>query len=103
MMLNWSSFYAEQEVPNSLPRCETNRLSLFFESSSDSSLACHAIKLIKKSTEFLNPGQTAVMACDQPMYAVAKQLQWTGLYPDIREQHFLRCFMGFILKKHPHD
>ena len=56
MMLNCSSVYAEQEVPNSLPRCKTNLLPLFSESSTDPSMVCHAMKLIKKSIEFLNPG-----------------------------------------------
>ena len=59
IVLNWSLFYAEQEVPNLLPIGETNLLLLFFVSSPDSSL-----KLIKKSTKFLNPGHTALMACD---------------------------------------
>ena len=72
-----------------MPRCETNLLPFFSESSTDSSWVGHAMKLIKKSSKFLNDGQTAVMACDEPIYAVAKQLQWTELYPDIFEQHFL--------------
>ena len=74
MVLYCSSFKTEQEVPNSLLRGETNMLPLFAESSTDSSLVCHAVKLIKKSIKFLNYGQTAVMACDQPVYAVAKQV-----------------------------
>ena len=57
------------------------------------------MKLIKKSTEFLNPDHTAVMACDQQMYAVAKQSQWTELYPDICEQHFFVMFCGLHFKK----
>ena len=26
--------------------------------------------------QYLNPGQTLVMACDQPLFDIAKQLQW---------------------------
>ena len=99
MVLNWSSFYAKQKVPNSFPRCETNLLPLVSESSTDLCLVCHAIKLIKKSTKFLNPGQTAVVACDQPIYAVAKQLQWTELFPDISKQHFFVIFCGLHLEQ----
>ena len=39
------------------------------------------------------------MACDQLIYAVAKQLQWTGLYPDISKQHFFVMFCGLHLEK----
>ena len=35
----------------------------------------HAFKLIKM-TDFLNPGQTPVMIFDQPLYAIAKNIQW---------------------------
>ena len=28
------------------------------------------------ATQFLNPGQTPVLTMDQPLYALAKQLQW---------------------------
>ncbi|CAB1455649.1 unnamed protein product [Pleuronectes platessa] len=31
---------------------------------------------IRETTAFLNPGQTPVVAADQPLYALAKQIQW---------------------------
>jgi len=99
MMLNWSSFYAEKELSGTLPKCETNLLPLFTESSTDPSMVYHAMRLVKKSTDFLNPGQAAVMACDQPIYAIAKQLQWTGLYPDISEENFFVMLGGLHVEK----
>ena len=39
------------------------------------------------------------MTCDQPIYAVTKQLQGTGLYPDISEQHFFVMFCGLHLEQ----
>ena len=48
----------------------------------------HAMMLIKEQTSFLNKGQIPVMTVDQPLYALAKCLQWTK--PDtLGEQHFL--------------
>ena len=29
------------------------------------------------SGSHLNPGQVPVLACDQPLYAIAKKIQWT--------------------------
>lgn len=36
----------------------------------------HAITVISKAVEYLNPGQTVVIACDQPLFALAKTIQW---------------------------
>ena len=36
----------------------------------------HAITVISKAVEYLNPEQTVVVACDQPMFALAKTIQW---------------------------
>ena len=33
--------------------------------------------VIKKSVEFINPGQTPVITADQPLFALLKQAQWT--------------------------
>ena len=35
------------------------------------------MKLAQKVTVFLNQGQTPVMTFDQPLYAIAKTIQWT--------------------------
>ena len=59
----------------------------------------HAMRLIKNLTERLNSGQTPVMTCDQPIYAIAKQLQWSELYPDISEQNFFVMLGGLRLEK----
>jgi len=36
----------------------------------------HSITIIKECINFLNPGQIPVMAYDQPLYALAKNIQW---------------------------
>ena len=36
----------------------------------------HSIDVIKKDTEYLNPGQLSVIAVDQPLFTVAWQIQW---------------------------
>ena len=35
----------------------------------------HCMKYIKKTVDLLNPGQTAVDVCDQPVYALNKEIQ----------------------------
>ena len=36
----------------------------------------HLINVLIQSINFLNPGQTAVIGLDQPLYALAKRIQW---------------------------
>ena len=53
----------------------------------------HAMRLIKQSINFLNPGQIPVVALDQPMYAITKKVQWT--WPnEIGEDHFVVVLGG---------
>ena len=36
----------------------------------------HAMDVIQASTSYLNPGQIPIIAMDQPLYDIAKQIQW---------------------------
>ena len=40
----------------------------------------HVMDKVKKTTSFLNPTQTTVITTDQPLFALAKQIQWD--WPD---------------------
>ena len=40
----------------------------------------HSFNVIKSAVNHLNPGQTPVITFDQPLYALAKQVQWN--WPD---------------------
>lgn len=39
-------------------------------------MICHAIDVITKAVDFLNQERVPVLACDQPLYAIAKKVQW---------------------------
>ncbi len=54
----------------------------------------HAMQLTMQGTEYLNPGQTGVLGGDQPIYTIAKQLQWT--YPDVIGENKLVLMMGAL-------
>ena len=36
----------------------------------------HSFCVVKSAVEHLHPGQTPVITFDQPLYALAKQIQW---------------------------
>ena len=46
------------------------------EDSKSPAMIKHALDVIKNAIAYLNPGQVPVVAFDQPLYSIAKQLQW---------------------------
>ena len=52
----------------------------------------HAMDTVAEITNFLNPSQRCVMAADQPLYALAKQIQWT--WPEKYGAHKFLIMMG---------
>ena len=57
----------------------------------------HSLHVIKSVIKHLNPGHTPVITFDQPLYALAKQIQWKwpGVYG---KDKFLLCLVVFIFK-----
>ena len=56
----------------------------------------HCREIIKKTINYLNPGQTLVGVCDQPVYALTKEIQRS--YPDSLETVHISVFLvGCIL------
>jgi len=57
----------------------------------------HGMDIVKTSTEFRNPGQIPVLAMDQPLYALAKQIQWK--WPQqYGEQSYVIMFGGLHME-----
>ena len=76
MNILWSSFHADQESDKDVLPSLTALLPLFEEQSKSVAMIRHSMNMIKASVDMLNPGQTPVIAFDQPLYAIAKQIQW---------------------------
>lgn len=51
---------------------------------------------IRDIVAFLNPGQIPVVAADQPLYALAKQIQWQ--WPEYKEDIFIVMFGGLHIE-----
>jgi hypothetical protein len=57
----------------------------------------HAMDKVKEVTSFLNPRQMPVMACDQPLFVLAKQIQWEWL-EIYGEDRFVVMFGGLHIE-----
>ena len=57
----------------------------------------HGMDIVQNVTSLLNPGQIPVMACDCPIFAKAKYIQWT--WPATHgEDRFVVIFGGLHLE-----
>lgn len=81
--VHWSSFHANRNRSKILHPCTTVLLPLFHETVHTPSMMNHSLKIAIKTTSFLNPGQPTVIACDEPLFAIVKELQWA--YPELYE------------------
>ena len=74
--VTWSAFHASlQGASVDLPTTLTQLLPLFYEKAATAAMIKHGMNVVQLATEFLNPGQVAVVAFDAPLYALAKFIQ----------------------------
>ena len=72
-------------------------LPLFPDQAKSAAMICHSLNIIKACVNHLNYGQTPVVAMDQPLYAVAKQIQWN--FPEkYGERRFVIMFGGLHIE-----
>ena len=64
----------------------------FHESSHTVAMIRHSIEVVRSAVEHLNPGQTPVVTVDQPLFALAKEIQWT--WPDRYGEESLVIMFG---------
>ena len=48
---------------------------MFLENAHSVAMILHSMNVIKSAVQYINPGQTPV-TFDQPLFAIAKQIQW---------------------------
>ena len=79
--ISWSAYMANLQIEDPRPPAITGLLPMFRESAHTLAMVKHGMDLIKQATDLVNPGQVPVMTVNQPLYALAKKIQWT--WPDI--------------------
>ena len=90
--LSWAAFHASIQPENTRLSAHTALLPLFHEQAHTAGMILHAMKVIKDALEHINPGQTPVIAVDQPLFALAKQIQWE--FPNLYGEDKYVVMMG---------
>ena len=74
--VSWAKHYSDRNL-EVMPLPELNAvLPIIPKKIHTVAIQYHFMKIIKRAVNFLNPGQTPTDTCDQPVYALTKEMQW---------------------------
>ena len=74
--ISWAAYHASRLPGQDLTPAISTLLPLFPDSSQSVAMIRHAMDVVKLAVQEVNPGQITVVTLDQPLYAIAKQIQW---------------------------
>jgi hypothetical protein len=78
--ISWSAYFANMQETMLKPPAIIALLPLFRDNAHSLAMVKHGMNIIKLITNHVNTGQTPVLTVDQPLYAIAKKIQWA--WPD---------------------
>ena len=95
--ISWSAYHADTQRAVIPPAAINALLPLFLDNAHSVAMIRHSMNIVKAAVHHLNPCQIPVLAADQPLYALAKEIQWT--WPDTHgEDHFVIMFGGLHIE-----
>lgn len=74
--LSWAAFHASKQPPTQHEPAVTSLMPMFQESAHSAPMVLHGMNIVKSAVQLVNPEQVPVIAMDQPLFALAKQIQW---------------------------
>ena len=94
--VSWAAYRASKTPLSIYKPAIVTLLPMFTENAHSLAMIRHSMKVIKVAVQHLNPLQTPVIALDQPLSALAKQIQWT--LPEFDEDKFLAMMGGLHIE-----
>ena len=93
----WAAYHSGNQQHTNDPPALTALLPLFYGKADSPAMIKHGMDVIREVTSFLNPGQVPVITLDQPLFAIAKAIQWK--WPDnYGEDVFVVMFGGLHIE-----
>ena len=74
--ISWSAYFASQQVSVPKPPAIIALLPLFRDAAHSPAMVKHGMDIIQQIAVRCNPDQIPVLTVDQPLYAIAKRIQW---------------------------
>ena len=72
----WSAYFSSHQVSVPKPPAIIALLPLFRDAAHSPAMVKHGMDIIQQITLWCNPNQIPVLTVDQPLYAIAKRIQW---------------------------
>ena len=96
-VVSWGAFHSRVLSSSPTASAISALLPLFPDQAKSIAMIRHAMDINKLSVNHLNPGQVPVIAFDQPLFAVAREIQWnwSDLYG---EKKFVVMFGGLHIE-----
>ena len=78
--VSWAAYHSRRReqtaTPVHGPTAVTALFPLFPDDSKSVAMSRHSMNVVKKAVTVVNPRLIPVIACDQPLFKIAKQIQW---------------------------
>ena len=91
-IVSWAVYNSSEYKEHPHPVTPAYLLPLFPEAAHSVAMIFHAMNVVKAVVAHLNPGQVPVLVADQPLFLIAKKIQWN--YPQIFGEEQFVVFLG---------
>ena len=95
--ISWAAYHASNQTPVEDPPAQCALLPLFYEKSATPAMIKHGMDVESQAVKFLNAGQIPVTTFDQPLFALAKFVQWK--WPDTHGEKVHVVMLGGLHTK----
>ena len=90
--LSYSAYHASRQSEPTFMPAISSLLPLFQDDSKSVAMIRHSMNVIHAAVNHLNPGQVPCICLDQPLYALAKEVQWS--WPDTHGEDKFMIMLG---------
>lgn len=95
--ITWAAYHSQNQSADKDPPAISALLPLFYEKAATPAMIKHGMNVLKQTTNFINPQQIPVITLDQPLFALAKMVQWK--WPEtLGEDKYVVMFGGLHLE-----
>ena len=85
--VSWAAFHAATQPPITKPTAINALLPMFHEKARTHATILHAMEIVENAAKWFDERQTPIIAMDQPLYALAKEIQWSSSTPYTDENY----------------
>ena len=91
-IMSWAAYNSSEYKEHPHPVTPAYLLPLFPEAAHSVAMIFHAMNVVKAVVSNLNQGQAPVLVADQPLFLIAKKIQWN--HPQIFGEELFVMFLG---------